>query len=84
MSDRTGEILFSIGLLLFSVGNYCTVSYVYELDRGVKNLRTDVDNLRKHVQNLYRINQYYKTKLETITTTKEQSSDSEEIIELQY
>jgi hypothetical protein len=77
MSDKTREILLSIGLLLFAAGNYYTVLYVCDLDKQVKNLSASINNL-------YRLNQYYRNKLDTILSTKEHSSDSEEVIELEY
>jgi hypothetical protein len=75
MSDRTGEILLSIGLLLFAAGNYCTVLYLEDLDKRVKNLRVDINNL-------YRLNQYYKNKLsylEKKISPEEDSSQCEEV-----
>lgn len=79
MTDKTGEILLSIGLLLFSVGNYFTVLSVYDLDKRVQSLRTDL-------QNLYRVNQYYRIRLSNLEkkiSLQEESSDSDEVIELE-
>jgi hypothetical protein len=73
MSDKTGEILLSIGLLLFATGNYCTVLYVEDLDKRVKSLREDINNL-------YRLNQYYKNKLSYLEKKIFPEEQSDELV----
>jgi len=72
MSDKTGEILLSIGLLLFAAGNYCTVLYVEDLDKRVNNLRSDVENL-------YRLNQYYRSRLSDLENKISPQEQSDEL-----
>jgi hypothetical protein len=72
MSYRTGEILLSIGLLLFATGNYCTVLCVEDLDKRVKSLREDINNL-------YRLNQYYKNKLSYLEKKISPEEQSDEV-----
>jgi len=73
MSYRTGEILVSIGIFLFTVGNYYTVLCVEDLDKRVKNLRSDV-------QNLYRLNQYYRSRLSDLENKISPQEQSDEVV----